>query len=209
MSRRGDLLRSLFRAGADRAAQRLEGAGPVARARRFLRQLRDQRARIDERTLTQLVAHVPGVESASVNARSGKLHVDVAFLDGESLSFSLAPHAARFAPRGAKELVLRVQPAEAARARRLREVASAIAGAVAQQLWTVALTDARPEDLIGAIVDRDGAECLRVDLRTVPAVREALRQRSGALIVELLELRELLVEDGALVVAMRLPGLLP
>ncbi len=178
----------------------------MVRVRRFLRQLRDQRTSIDERTLTQHVAHVPGVESATVNARAGRLHVDVSFRDGENIAFSVFPLAARFAPRGAKELVLRVEPREAVRVRRVRDMVSAIAGAIAHQLWTPALTKARPEDLLGAIVDRDGSECLRVDLRTVPAVRETLRQRAGVLIVELLELRELSVEDGSLVLAVRLPG---
>ncbi len=205
---RGDLLRSLFRAGADRAARRLEGSGPVARVRRALSQLRDQRATLDERTLTRLVAHVPGAASASVNARSGRLLVDLTFRDGEHRAFGLTPLAARFAPRGAKEIVLRVTPRELLAERALRQTVSAIAGAVAHSLWAVAMPDARPEDLIGAIVDRDGSECVRVDLRSVPAVREALRQRSGALVVELLELRELRVEDGALALQLRLAGLL-
>ena len=207
MSRRGDVLRSLLRAGADRAARRLEGAAPVARMRRVLAQLRHQRVVLDERQLTRVVAHVPGAVSASVNARGGRLHVDVTFQDAGTLAFSLSPLAARFAPRGAKELVFRVQPPEATRERRMREVTSALAGAIAQALWAVVLPDARPQELIGAIVDRDGPECVRVDLRSVPAVQGAMRQRSGALVIELLELRELTVDEGALALQVRLPGL--
>ncbi|MEZ4251018.1 MAG: hypothetical protein R3B99_22625 [Polyangiales bacterium] len=44
---------------------------------------------------------------------------------------------------GAKELVFRVEPTEALRSPRTREVAGALAGAIAQTLWSVALPKAR------------------------------------------------------------------
>ncbi|MEM9072671.1 MAG: hypothetical protein AAGE52_29455 [Myxococcota bacterium] len=209
MSRRTDVLKSWFRAGADRAAQRLDQVAPIAMARRFVRELRDQRTTVSDKDLTRAVAHVSVVESASITARRGGLHVDVSFVDAPDLSCTLTPIATRFAPRGAKEVVFRVTPREAQRHRGLRDVTSAIAGSIAHQLWAIALAKLREEDISGAIVDRDGDECMRVDLRTVPAVRDAVRQRTGAMVIELLELRELSVVDGALSLSVRLPGLTP
>ncbi len=202
---RFDILKSYIRAGAERAGKRLEKVGPVAAARRFARELREQRTVIDDRVLTRSVAHVPGVSAASVSSQTGALHIDVSFDDGRHLNCALSPVSTRFAPRGAKEVVWRVAPASAMRHPGLRDVVSAIAGVIAHHLWAVVLGREHPDDVSGAIVDRDGDECLRIDLRTVPAVRSAMRQRTGAMVTEVLELRGIEANDGALTLSVKLP----
>ena len=206
MSDRLDTLRSLIRAGADRARDRLEGIGPVAAVRKVIQELRRQRTIVTDRQLGSALAHAPGVEVASVSARRGALRVDATFRDGHTVAFDLMPFAARFAPRGAKEIVLQVVPPEAAGDTRVRDLVSSLAGAIAQGLWAVMLRP-KPEDLHGAIVDRDGEGLLRVDLRTVPAVRKVQGKGPTALALELLELQRIVIEEGELALKVKLPPL--
>lgn len=205
MSRRSDLFRSLFRAGADRAAERLGELGPVAAVRRIVREARNQQTEIDQKALTRAVAHLQGVSSASVNVRPDGIHIDASFDREEPLICKLTPVASRFAPRGAKELVFRVEPASALRHRELREVTGAIAGLIAHHLWAVVLARHTDSDFGGAIVDRDGSECLRVDLRTVPAVRAVAKQRTAAMVLEVLTLHDLTPTEGALEMKVKFP----
>jgi len=173
-----------------------------------VRELKDQRTFVPERTLTNVVAHAPGVTVASVSARRGKLHVDVRFEEVHR-AFALVPLAARFAPRGAKELLFRVEPPELSGDVRVRDLTGAIVGAVARQVWAVAVR-ASDEELAGAIVDRDGTDCVRVDLRSVPAVRAMLRERNpAAVVIEMLEIKELTADDGELAIKLKLPQLAP
>jgi hypothetical protein len=202
-----DLLRSLLRAGADRARDRIGDVAPLATVQRVVSELRRQRLVIHERALTNVVAHAPDVRAATVTARHGALLVDVAFRDGETVACRFVPESARFAPRGAKELVFRVEPVEALRSARTREVAGALAGAIAHTLWSVALGAREGDDVSGAIVDRDGTEFVRVDLRTVPAVRRAQGKGPSAMILELLELRAIECEDGEIALVVKLPSL--
>lgn len=203
---RFDTLRSLLRAGADRARDRLGDVAPLAAVQRVIAELRQQRLVVPERALTNAVAHAPGVRAATVTARHGAILVDVGFRDGDALSCRYVPESARFAPRGAKELVFRVDPPEALRNARTREVASVLAGAIAHTLWSVALTK-EGDDVSGAIVDRDGEDYLRVDLRTVPAVRKVQGKGPAAMLLEVLELREISADDGELVLHLKLPAL--
>ncbi|MCB9614922.1 MAG: hypothetical protein H6721_10800 [Sandaracinus sp.] len=202
-----DLLRSLLRAGADRARDRLGDVAPLAAVQRMVAELRRQRLVLHERALTQVVAHVPGVRAATVTARHGAILVDVTYRDDETVSCRFFPESARFAPRGAKELVFRVEPPEALRRPRTREVAGALAGAIAQTLWSVALPKPESDDLSGAIVDRDGEEHVRVDLRTVPMVRRVQSKGPAGMVLELLELRGLEAEDGEVALLVKLPAL--
>lgn len=206
MSRRSDLLRSWFRAGADRAAERFGDLAPIAAVRRIVREARNQQTEIDQKALTRAVAHMSGVASASVNVRADGIHVDASFVNGVPLACKLAPVASRFAPRGAKELIFRVEPRAALKHRELRDVTSAIAGLIAHHLWAVVLARHSVGDFGGAIVDRDGTECLRVDLRTVPAVRTVMRQRTGAMVLEVLTLHDLRPQDGSLAMQVKLPS---
>lgn len=202
-----DLLRSLLRAGADRARDRIGDVAPLAGVQRVVSELRRQRLVIPERALTNFVAHAPDVRAATVTARHGAILVDVAFRDGETVACRFVPESARFAPRGAKELVFRVEPVEALRSARTREVAAVIAGAIAHTLWGIALGARASDDLSGAIVDRDGEDYVRVDLRTVPAVRKAQSKGPAAMILEMLELRAIECEDGEVALVVKLPSL--
>lgn len=202
---RSDLLKSWFRAGADRAAERFGDLAPVAAVRRIIREARNQQTGIDQKALSRAVAHIDGVTSASVNVRPTGIHIDASFRDGDPLACKLTPVATRFAPRGAKEVVFRVEPRDALRHRELREVTGAIAGLIAHHLWAVVLARQDESDFGGAIVDRDGTECLRVDLRTVPAVRSMARQRTGAMVLEVLTLHDLEPGDGVLEMKVKLP----
>lgn len=198
-------MKSWFRAGADRAAERFGDLAPVAAVRRIIREARNQQAVIDQKHLTRAVAHIDGVTSASVNVRPSGIHIDASFRDEAPLACKLTPVASRFAPRGAKELVFRVEPTAALQHRELREVTGAIAGSIAHVLWAVVLARHDDSDVGGAIVDRDGTECLRVDLRTVPAVRSMARQRTGAMVLEVLTLHDLQPVEGALELKVKLP----
>lgn len=200
---RFDVLRSMLRAGADRARETLGDVAPLAAARKALAELRRQRLTLSERALTGALAHMPGVRAATVVARRGGLSVDVSFHDGDAVACRFEPVAARFAPRGAKELVFRVDPAEAVRDARTREVGGALAGAIAHTLWAFALE--RRADVSGAIVDRDGDEQIRVDLRTVPAVREAQKKSGVAMVLEMMELQGVEVGEGELWLRIKLP----
>ncbi len=63
------------------------------------------------------------------------------------------------------------------------------------------------DDASGASGDRDGADLVRVDLRTVPAVRRAQGKGPSAMILELLELRAIECEDGEIALVVKLPSL--
>ncbi|MEM1418929.1 MAG: hypothetical protein AAGH15_28810, partial [Myxococcota bacterium] len=204
---RSDVFRSFVRAGADGMRQRLRGAAPVAVARRVLRELQQQRALLDERQLTAAVARTPELSSASVTARHGGLQVDASFEGGETIAFRLEPFGTRFAARGAKEVTFRVEPAALVSNAKVRAIVGSLAGSVAFALWGVVLGRPNERELLGAIVERDGNAMLRVDLRTVPAVRALERKGPAAMVLDVMELERVSVEEGSLVLKLKLPGL--
>lgn len=205
MSRPRDLLRSMVRVAADRARDATLRVGGLDELRKNLREFVQQRLPVPAAALTSAVAHVEGVESASVSVRADAIHVDVLFDDGRVLDVRLVPTRIRFAPRGAKEVCFRVEPVDRARARGLVDVVSAIAGAIATTLWPIARLGG-DRALHGASVERDGPDTLTVDLRTVPRVRELEARGTAALVTEVVELGEILLRDGAIVLQLKLPG---
>jgi hypothetical protein len=62
-------------------------------------------------------------------------------------------------------------------------------------------------DVGGAIVERESPGRLRVDLRSVPAVRRFASTQAATMIFDVLELESLRVEPGALSLKLRLPQL--
>jgi hypothetical protein len=200
-----DALRSLMRGAVSRAGEGLGKLGGLGEARRILAELAKKRLLVPEAAVTAAVARAHGVESAAAQIRDGAVFVDAFFTDGDHLQVRLEPGAPTFAPRGPKELVFHVSPLEAARSRHLHGVVSALSTAVAHALWAVALP--RGDADVGAIVDREGEDRLRVDLRSVPAVRELLGRGSAGAIVELLELAGLECERGELRLELKLPSL--
>lgn len=209
---RFDRFRSLVRRAGDRAGKALESS-PLAGARQLIAGLAERKTRIPDVMLTKAVARAQGVEQASVSCEDGRIHIDIAFAGGEMLQFAMLPWQARFAPRGAKEVVFRVEPAELAQKSAVREVVAGVAAAIAHALWALPLGVSSPIDSAGTIVDvedLDGNEewdIVRVDLRTIPAVREMMKRSSSAAVVDTLGVSEMIPEDGGLSLRLAIPGL--
>jgi hypothetical protein len=206
VSRRFDLLRSLVRAGAEGAGQGLRRLTGADSLRRALEDVRNKRAVLGDDALTAALAHAPGVQAASATVRQDALELDASFRDGSHVQFRLVPLGARFAPRGAKEVLFRVEPQELARDRRVSDLVSAVAGALAHAVW-VALLPHPGSDVSGAIVERDGEDSLRVDLRTVPSVRRMSTRGPRGTLFEAIEVKGLHAEPGRLGIEIRLPEL--
>jgi hypothetical protein len=179
---------------------------PVAGVRRFMTDLRQKRVLIPAARLTGAVAHAPEVRSASVALRDRRIDVDAVFAEGDRLQVGLFPASVRFAPRGAKEVVFQILPADRASDRRVADITAALAGALARDLYRIAVPDDGPLDTGGAIVERDGPDRLRVDLRSVPFVRRSSQSGALAALLDVLEVASLRVEPSGLRVELRLPG---
>ncbi len=204
MSDRFDIVRSLVRAAADRAVGRVRGTRVASATMRLLERLTQQRWRLSDETLTAAAAHAEGVDSAMVSCRAGRMFVDASMTNGREVQFSLSPRAVRFAPRGAKEISFDVEPPDA----HDTSIVGALAGCIAKATWPMI---APPDsiDVGGAIVERESPGRLRVDLRSVPAVRRFSTTQAAAMIFDVLELESLRVEPGALSLKLKLPQLAP
>lgn len=204
MSDRFDIFRSWVRVAADRTVDRLTGTKLASATKQILERLTQQRWRLSDETLTAAAAHAEGVDSAMVSCRSGRMFVDASMTSGKEVQFSLAPHAVRFAPRGAKEISFDVEPPDA----HDTAIVGALAACIAKATWPMI---ASPDliDVGGAIVERESAGRLRVDLRSVPAVRRFASTQTAAMVFDLLELESIRVEAGALALKLKLPQLAP
>lgn len=201
MSDRSDYLRSLFRGFAEGAGRRL--GFPFQSLQKLMREALSQASSVSELQITKALTRVDGVREASVVCREPRIWIE-ATLGEERVSLSLEPLGARFAPRGAKELIFRVEPEELAGKSSVRDLVAALAALVAHTLWAPFLP--RSSNVrYDAIAERDGAE-VRVDLRSVPAVRTA-QQRGLAQMFDVLELSGLNVEAGVLRLHVKLPAL--
>ncbi|HEY8427991.1 MAG TPA: hypothetical protein VIL20_06430 [Sandaracinaceae bacterium] len=196
-----DLLRSLVRSAAKAGAERLGKLGPVAGARQVLDELKQRRASVSEAALSSAVACMPGVRASTVSARDGWLRIDLTFDDG-SVVFAVAPELVRFAPRGAKEVLFRVEPEELARDERVRDAVGGLAAAIARALWGPMLPPRKTDEQ--ALVERDGTR-LRADLRTVPAVRAALEGSPFEMALDVITIDSFAIEDRALRIKIGLP----
>ncbi len=202
-----DYLKSLLRSGPDAARERAGESNPAGSMRRMMRELRSQGATLTEAQVTRWLASADGAGLVRATARRGWLQVHASFDRQPPLDCEIRVDAIRFAPRGAKELVFQITPAEASRHPKARAIAANLAGVVAHGLWAMVLGPP-PDDVGGAIVDRDGEGLLRVDLRTVPAVREAMKRGAGALVIDTLSLSAVTADEGEFRIAFQLPGLL-
>lgn len=200
-----DTLRSMVREAARRAGSELVKRGGLDELRRVLGELGQQRLLLPEATIGAAIARAHGVTSASATVREGEVWIDADFDDGEHLEVRLCPRPPTFAPRGAKELVWDVAPEAAYRSRHLGAMVSAVSAAVAHSLWAAVLPRGTPDT--DALIDRESASRLRVDLRTVPAVRALMSKAGAAAVIELFELESLEAIPGALRLQLRLPGL--
>ena len=199
-----DVLRSLLRSAADRGRERLGTTRAVRGVRQLFERLTKQRWRVTEDTLTTAAAHAEGVEAAMVACRPGRIFVDASLAGGEDVHFSLAPTAVRFAPRGAKEISFEVEPPGSSNS----SIVGALAGCIAQATWPMIFPVGGAE-VGGAIVERESPASVRVDLRTVPAVRRFAAKGTAAMIFDVLELESIRVEPGALSLKLKLPPIGP
>lgn len=207
MTRRIDVVRSWVRTAAEGAGRGLRRIVPLHGFKELARDLRLRRIAIPTSRIGSALAHAPEMRSVAVVAGEGRLHVDAVFKDGDALQVAFVPFGVRFAPRGAKELVFRVDPPESTGRMRTLLLASALAGEIAAELYRPALGGSEPEDPSGAIVDREGNDRLRIDLRTVPAVRRAGSASPLAIMMELLEVSAIQVEGDAVRMELKLPRL--
>jgi hypothetical protein len=204
MTDRFDIIRSWVRVAADQAVERITGTKLASVAKQLAERLTQRRWRLTDETLTAAAAHADGVDSAMVACRSGRMFVDASMTNGKEVQFSLAPHAVRFAPRGAKEISFDVEPPDA----HDTSIVGALAACIAKATWPMIA----PTDLVdvgGAIVERETPGRLRVDLRSVPAVRRFASTQTAAMVFDLLELESIRVEPGALTLKLKLPQLAP
>jgi hypothetical protein len=204
MTDRFDIMRSWVRLAADHAVHRITRTKVAVVTKQLVERLTQQRWRLSDELLTSAAAHADGVDSAMVACRSGRMFVDASMSDGKEVQFSLAPRSVRFAPRGAKEISFDVEPPDA----HDTSIVGALVGCIAKATWPM-ITPRDSSDFGGAIVEREAAGHLRVDLRSIPAVRRFALTQTAAMIFDLLELESLRVEPGALALKLKLPQLAP
>lgn len=203
MGDRSDYFKSLVRGFAEGASKRL--GFPLANLQRLMRQALAQASSVSDAQISKALARVANVREASAVCREERIWVEATLDDGQRLQLSLVPAGARFAPRGAKELIFRVEPEELAGRAAVRDLVAAVAALVAHALWGP-FFGRLLNPSYDAIAEREGAE-VRVDLRTVPAVRAA-HQKGLAQLFDVLELSSLYVVDGALRLVIKVPTLL-
>lgn len=204
MTDRFDIMRSWVRLAADQAVHRITRTRVAVVTKQLLERLTQQRWRLSDELLTSAAAHADGVDSAMVACHSGRMFVDASMSNGKEVQFSLAPRSVRFAPRGAKEISFDVEPPDA----HDTSIVGALAGCIAKATWPM-ITPRDSSDFGGAIVEREAAGRLRVDLRSIPAVRRFALTQTAAMIFDILELESLRVEPGALALKLKLPQLAP
>lgn len=204
MSERFDVLRSWIRAAADRAVGRASESRLATATKQILERLTQQLWRLSDDALTTAAAHAEGVDSAMVACRRGRIFVDASLTSGREVQFSLAPLSVRFAPRGAKEISFDVEPPGAFD----HSIVGALAASIAKATWPM-IFSVDTQEIGSAIVERESAERVRVDLRTVPAVRRFASRGTAAMIFDVLELESIRVEPGALALKLKLPQLAP
>jgi hypothetical protein len=203
MGERSDLFRSLLRGFAEGAGRRL--GIPFAGLQKLLRDALAQASSVSDGQIAKALTRVAGVREASAVCRDDRIWIQATFEQGSTVNLSVLPLAARFAPRGAKEVSFRVEPPELASRAEVRDLVGAIAALIAHTLWAPFFGRVNNPDY-DAIAEREGAD-VRVDLRSVPAVKAAA-QRGLTQLFDLLELTGLGVADGVLRLQIKLPNLM-
>lgn len=199
-----DVLKSLVRSTAKRAASSLGELELGQAAGDLVQQALLRRMVVDEAQLTAAVCKLGGIESATVSVTEYGIAVQVSDDRGQDLSVTLHPQTVSFAPRGAKEITFAVDPPEANSQPRCAEVFGAVASELACTLWATVLP--RTESTHQVFVHRHGAS-LSADLRTVPGVRQALGNPVGAALIDTLRLREVTLAPGRIQLRVGVEGL--
>lgn len=203
---RFDVMKSLLRSAARTATKQLRRFDLPEPLRRALADALARSLTLREGQLTAAAGRLPALAAVTVCVKPGSVLVDASLNDGSELQACLIPLGIAFAPGGAKDLSFRVQPPEAAAERALCDVVGAIAAELARALWGPFLTPNR-QDADWAFVERD-RDILRVDLRTVPAVRAAMARAPVAMIMEALTVKEITAEPGRLRMTLALPEMM-
>lgn len=202
MADRLDVLRSFLRSAADAGSRGLAKVTSWDRVRKLVDELRARRTRLPEAQLSAAMARAPGVTDSTVQVVEGRLAVVNGYDDGATVAFTVVPEQTRFAPRGAKEVIFRVEPAEMVGDPRVRESVGVLAAAVAFLLWGPALGLRRGHQSV--LVEREGVR-LRADLRELPAVRDALEGGPLAPVLDSLRVDRFELGERALSVVVALP----
>ncbi len=182
---------------------------PISAFRNVLRELRERRVRIPERQLARAVLRAGTIATASVRTRPGRIEIDAELESGRAVHAALLPLGAHFAPRGAKEIVFAVEPAEAANDSKVRDCVGMIAAQVARAIWGPFLPTSEGAVDSAALVDRE-RDHLRVDLRTCPSVLAATKGMPAlSLVMDALRIERMDVDERGLSVRIALPELAP
>lgn len=206
MGERWDRLRSRVQHAAASVKESAAGSG-LGKIRHAMGELAARRAPIPVRALHRAGIGVPGVAVSSVRIVDGAIVLDFELEGGRLLRAALRPETPRFAPRGAKELVFSVSPDSAAGEAAVREYVGALAALVARTLWSATLGPP-PGTHESGFTEREGGT-LRIDVRTIPVVRNALARGAGAgTMMDVVALEGMFVDDDALVLRIGLPPLL-
>jgi len=208
---RWDRVRSAVQNAASRVKERADDS-TFAKIRRAVSEIGSRRARVPVAHLRRVAMEVPGVTAVSLaivpRDEGWALGIDLDLSEGRQVRAELVPLRAQFARGGAKELSFTVTPEASAAEPAMRELTGAFAAAIARMLWSASLPPATSAHESG-LVDREGTE-LRIDLRTVPAVRSAMaRGPAVAMLLEVITPEAIEVDADGLVIRINLPQLTP
>lgn len=190
-----DVVRSVIRQGAQGVEQKWGTLRQGFSISGWLRRMRRHEVRIADDELTRRMAKLVPASALTIAVSESGVHAHASLQDGEVLDVLLTSMMARFATGGAKELELMVYPSQLSTHPVTRSLATAFAAVVAHSLWRVVLGPAESVELI-TVDDDDGR--LRVDLRSLPAVRAALHRQWARTIIDMVNLKRIQPEPGRL-----------
>ncbi len=202
-----DVMKSLLRSAARSATEQLKRLDLPENMRRALSDALARSLTLRDAQLTAVVGRLPALTAVTVCVKPGNVQIDASLNDGSEIQACLIPLGIAFAPGGAKDVSFRVQPPEAAAERAVCDAAGAIAAELAHAVWGPFLALNRGDAEGWAFVEREG-DILRVDLRTVPAVRAAMARAPMAMIMEALTVNALVAEPGQLRMTLALPEMM-
>ncbi|MCB9666622.1 MAG: hypothetical protein H6715_00650 [Myxococcales bacterium] len=189
------VLRSIYRQGAHTAERRWKHFLTWGKPSEWAKRLKYHRVALDDTELTRRMAKLLPVAALTVGIEEDGLHVHLSMPDKKHLNVLLMPGRVKFAPGGAKEVEVSVEPAALATHPVVGKVVSALACVVAQSIWRAVLPAHSGETL--PPVDHH-ANGVRVDLRSVPAVRKAAQKQWARTIMDLVAVKSIQLERGRL-----------
>lgn len=203
MSERRDRLKSLFRQAVHTAQAGIEKIPGLQQLQKAARELANFGGIAPVSLVQKDVLRIEGVSSVSVDIDESGIRIQASFNDADDVALRIVPEEVRFAPRGPKEIAFRIEPADAARHRYAPEFVGAVSTSIARAVWAAALGEDR--STASAIVDREGDDRFRVDLRTLSILRNAKSQHAAALLLEALVLESVHPVPGLLRLRVKLP----